>query len=1076
MRLVSLLIVVLSAPALRAQGVLTWHNDAARSGQNLNETLLTPSNVNSTGFGLLSKLTLDGAVDAQPLYVPGLPVNGALHNVLYVATENDTLYAIDADTGTILWSQSFLLGESVSDSDNGCGQVGPEVGITSTPVIDLTQGPNGTIYFVAMTKVSSTVYHQRLHAVDLVEGTEQSGWPIVISVTNYPSSGPNSVGGVLPFTPQKYKERAGLSISNGVIYTTWASNCDDGPYNGWVIGYNETTQAQTVLNLTPNGEDGAIWMSGAGPAVDAGGNLYFLMANGYFDGTLNAYGFPADGDYGNAFMNLSTTPSLAVADYFTSDNSPVESGAQNDDDLGSGGAMLLPVLNDAMGNPHELAVGAGKDGTAYVVDRNNMGKYNMSSNVVYQHFALGGAVFSSPAWFNNTLYYGASGQQIKGYAYSDGSFGAASEATSVSAGFGSNGATPSISANGAADGIVWAVTSNSSPAVLYGFNASNLNELYDSTQAAGSRDSFGNTGHFPTPTAFGGKVYVPTTTGVAIFGLLNCTYTVTPNTPSSPTTGSISVTTGAGCAWSVSNASNFITITSGSSGTGSGTVDFSVTTYDGAARTGILYVAGEVIAINQTGSNTLSVPSGPSPANGSEGASINPVLSWTAASGATSYTVYFGTSPTPPQVTTTSSTSYAPGKLDPGITYYWMVVANNAGTSNSSPVWSFITSNVNVASLTPSMGAGAGQTIAFSFTDTAGASDIQAAGIVINTSFSAVNACFLYFSNGTNLLYLLTNSGSVPAGMVIGSSGTLSNSQCSVNVGSSSVTLSGDTLRLNLALTFAPGFVGLNNVYMYAQNTTVNSTWNLEGTFAVTTAAACSIGVYRSGAWYVDTNHDFQYDAGDSSYGFGLGLTGASPVIGPWHTSAPSWLGVYDSATWYVDTNGTGAYTSGDQSYSFGFPGAYPVVGDWTHSGVLRIGAFLNGVWYVDTNNDHVFDAGDQTLSYGIQGDYPVLGDWGHTGTRKIGVYRGNGVWVVDANADNVFDAGDQYFFFGFTGAIPVVGDWTGNGVDKIGVFDPTTGNWYLDLNANGNFDPGEGPFQFGQAGDQPAVICPSVE
>ncbi len=304
--------------------------------------------------------------------------------------------------------------------------------------------------------------------------------------------------------------------------------------------------------------------------------------------------------------------------------------------------------------------------------------------------------------------------------------------------------------------------------------------------------------------------------------------------------------------------------------------------------------------------------------------------------------------------------------------------ANNTISTNF-----VIGASVTTVSVTPSMGAGASQTFAFSFNDTAGASDIQAVGIVINTSFSAINGCFLYFANGSNLLYLLTNSGSVPPGMVIGSSGTLSNSQCSVNVGSSSVTLSGDTLTLHLALTFTSGFAGLNSVYMYAQNAALNSGFNLNGTFAATSAAACSIGVYRGGAWYVDSNHDFQYDAGDSSYAFGLGLTGASPVIGPWHTSAPSWLGVYDSAKWYVDTNGTGAYTSGDQTYSFGFPGAYPVVGDWTHSGVLRIGAFLNGVWYVDSNNDHVFDTGDQILSYGIDGDYPVLGDWDNTGVGR---------------------------------------------------------------------------------------------
>ena len=231
-----------------------------------------------------------------------------------------------------------------------------------------------------------------------------------------------------------------------MIYTSWASYCDADPYSAWIMGYNKSTLAQaSVLNLTPNGSKGSIWQAGAGPAADATGELYFLMANGTFDTTLNANGFPSQGDYGNAFMNLSTARGLAVTDYFTMDNTVSESNG--DVDLGSGGAMLLPALNDAQGNPHELAVGAGKDGNAYVVDRNNMGEYNGSSNAVYQQFALGGSVFSSPAWFKNTMYYGAVGQQLQAFQYSGGSFGLCSQ-TSIPNGFGYPGATPSISANG----------------------------------------------------------------------------------------------------------------------------------------------------------------------------------------------------------------------------------------------------------------------------------------------------------------------------------------------------------------------------------------------------------------------------------------------------------------------------------------------------------------------------------------------------------------------------------------------------------------------------------------------------
>jgi hypothetical protein len=494
-------------------------------------------------------------------------------------------------------------------------------------------------------------------------------------------------------------ERAALAISNGVVYTTWASHCDADPYNGWVIGYNESTQAQVVLNLTPNGSSpqrGAIWMAGAGPAVDAGGNLYFLIGNGTFDTTLNVNGFPNEGDYGNAFLNLSTTTGLAVADYFTMDNTVTES--VDDEDLGSGGGVLLPVLNDALGNPHELAVGAGKDGLAYVVDRNNMGKFNMNSNAVYQEFALGNAVFSSPAWFNNTLYYGPTFSPISAYAFSDGSFNTSSPPTSLHS-FGVNcpntGATPSISANGSANGIVWASdtpcdsSQNHQAAVLYAFDATTLHELYDSTQ--NTSENFGTGTTFPTLTVTNGKVYVGTSTGVAVFGLLNCTYDAN-QTVTSSTTFTITVTTGTGCSWSAVSNSSFITITGNTSGSGNGSVDFNLAPYAGASRSGTLVVAGQRFTITQTGSDSLvPPPSNPSPANGSEGVPVSPTLSWTGSSGATSYSVYFGTSPTPPMVTSTASTSYTPGSLIPGVTYYWMVVANIAGGNNSSPVWSFIT-------------------------------------------------------------------------------------------------------------------------------------------------------------------------------------------------------------------------------------------------------------------------------------------------------------------------------------------------------------------------------------------------
>ena len=284
--------------------------------------------------------------------------------------------------------------ETPSDSRN-CSQVIPQIGMTATPVIDPKAGAHGTIYMVAASKDSSGNYHQRLHALDLTTGAEMSGSPVTVTAT-YPSMGPESSNGQVVFDPKQYNERAGLLLLNGVVYIAYSSHCDIEPYTGWIMGYNESTLAQTsVLNLTPNGSEGSIWQSGAGPAADSSGNIYFLDANGTFDTTLNSNGFPSKNDYGNAFVKLSTTGNqLAVADYFTMSNTVSESNA--DEDLGSGGTLLLPDETDASGTVRHLAVGAGKDANIYVVDRDNMGKFNSGSNNMYQELpgALAGQEFA----------------------------------------------------------------------------------------------------------------------------------------------------------------------------------------------------------------------------------------------------------------------------------------------------------------------------------------------------------------------------------------------------------------------------------------------------------------------------------------------------------------------------------------------------------------------------------------------------------------------------------------------------------------------------------------------------------
>ncbi|HEX3378037.1 MAG TPA: immunoglobulin domain-containing protein [Candidatus Acidoferrales bacterium] len=497
--------------------VTTYHNDVARTGQNTTETKLTQANVNSATFGVLHNLSVDGRVDAEPLYLSQLSISGVAHNVVFVMTEHDSAYAFDADTGTKLWQLSLLgAGETTSD-DRGCYQVTPEIGITSTPVIDRKAGAHGILYAVAMSKNSAT-YFQRLHALDITTGAEVNGGPVTVQAT-YPGTGANSSGGIVTFDPKQYKERAGLLLLNGVIYTSWASHCDFNPYTAWIMAYNQATLVQTaVLNLTPNGNDGSIWQSGGGLAADPQGNIYALMANGTFETTLDANGFPNKQDYGNAFVKISTAGNLKVADYFNMSNTVSESGVHVD--LGSGGAMVLPDMSYGTANTLNLAVGAGKDGNIYVVNRNNMGKFSSSANNIYQELAgaVPNGVWGVPAYFNNTVYYCDAYGTLKSFSFANGKLSAAPVHTGTS--FTYPGVLPSVSANGTSNGIVWAIE-NTSAAVLHAYAANDLTqELYNSNQAANTRDHFGAGNKFITPMIADGKVFAATTNSVAVFGLL----------------------------------------------------------------------------------------------------------------------------------------------------------------------------------------------------------------------------------------------------------------------------------------------------------------------------------------------------------------------------------------------------------------------------------------------------------------------------------------------------------------------------------------------------------------------------
>jgi hypothetical protein len=521
--------VVCAVLPLAAQpNVLTWKYDNTRLGVNASETTLTPANVNSTNFGLLFRISPNaGKPDPYPLYVSQLDIpKQGKHNVIFMETEQDFAFAFDADTGAQLWKVNVLpAGETPSDRRN-VGSVTPVIGITATPVIDLAMGPHGTMYLVAMSKDGSGNYHHRLHALDITTGKEEFGGPVEVAAT-YPGSGANSINGQQVFDPAMLKEQAALTLVDGTVVTTWSSHDDTSPYNGWVIGYDESNLTRTqVLCLTPNGKRGSIWMARGGPAVGHDGSIYMLVANGTFDTTLDVNGFPSGQDYGNSMLKLGISGgSYQVKDYFAMHNVSFE--VSHDLDLGSGGIMLLPPMADSHGAMRYLVVGAGKDGTIYLAATARMGKFNPTTDQIYQEVpgAYQNVQYASPTFFNGNLYYATTRDVIRVFQMQNARINPTPIATSTTA-LALQGSNLIVSANGTSNGILWALEDqNNSANVLHAYDATNFNngvltELYNSTQAAAQRDYFGIGDHFVTPMVINGKVYAASANGFGVFGLL----------------------------------------------------------------------------------------------------------------------------------------------------------------------------------------------------------------------------------------------------------------------------------------------------------------------------------------------------------------------------------------------------------------------------------------------------------------------------------------------------------------------------------------------------------------------------
>jgi len=509
-------------------GVTTYHNNLSRDGTNTKEYALTTSNVNTASFGKLFSCAVDGEVYAQPLWAPNLSIGGGNHNVVFVATENDSVYAFDADASSCVqyWQKSFLSAgvTAVPFGDTGTDDINKKIGITGTPVIDLV---TNTLYVVAKTKEGTGNYHQRLHALDIINnGNDKFAGPAdITSAITVPGTGDvgdgstcSSSSGNVPFCPLKEGQRAGLALAGGNVYVAWASHGDNQPYHGWIMRFNASNlaQAPAVFNDSPNGRESGIWMAGGAPAFDSSNNLYVITGNGDFDGTK---------DFGDSFLKLNS--SLVVQDWFT----PTVEGTldSQDLDLGSGGAVVLVDLPSPT-VPHVL-IGGGKGtnflGQIYVLNRDNMGQFNATDNVV-QEFSLGGGIFSTAAFWQNTLYIGGVSQNLKAFAINTGTGQLSTTAASQSPGtFGFPGTTPAVSSSGTTNGIVWALDTHSNdtpagsgngPAILHAFNATNLAaELWNSTQGTGN--AAGSAVKFCVPTVANGKVYVGTQTELTVYGL-----------------------------------------------------------------------------------------------------------------------------------------------------------------------------------------------------------------------------------------------------------------------------------------------------------------------------------------------------------------------------------------------------------------------------------------------------------------------------------------------------------------------------------------------------------------------------
>jgi hypothetical protein len=517
-------------------GVFTYHNDVARTGQNLQEYALTPAVVRGGNFGRRWTCSLDGDSYTQPLYVAGLSVGGTLHNVLFVTTQQDSVYAFDADSNSCVPLWHVILtgsGETNIPATDvpGCNDIPGGVGIVGTPVIDPV---SQTLYVVAASK-NGTNYFQRLHALNIITGAEKIGSPVAIS-----GSVTHSSGATIFFDPLRELQRPALALTGGGIFIGWAGHCDQDPYWGWFMRYDATTfQRTAVFNDTPSGPlgggDGGIWMSGGAPAIDSSGSMFLTTGNGTFDNTQsNLPPLAPNNDFGMSFLNFDTT-TLAVKDFYTPMNE--QAWSLNDWDISSGGVTVIPDGQGPSAHPN-LLVGGDKQGNFWLLDRSSLGRYSAITNNVVQLSMLPGSalcnndcIFSTPAYYAGTVYVAASAGQVLALKLTNGVFPVTSQNTTVASFMSTDayrfpGPIPSISASQGGGAVVWVLENGAAvtqgqvagPAILRGYDASTLGAALFSSDTLAA-DTAGVAIRYTLPVVANGRVYVVGSGQLTVYGI-----------------------------------------------------------------------------------------------------------------------------------------------------------------------------------------------------------------------------------------------------------------------------------------------------------------------------------------------------------------------------------------------------------------------------------------------------------------------------------------------------------------------------------------------------------------------------